>query len=199
MRVHDTFTTVIKVWKEITTISPVRDAVYWFYEYCGVGHPIVKEDVKYSAYPRLREWKRGNRKETNDQATNLFILGIYHNDHRTADTITSEPWLESAVSELEDVQTAKLLSLKRMPLQVPNGNCKYFLEDKCWRQVAGEVHIPLDPPLNMSPHISPAALQEMRQARFLDCEQFIVGEERETYASYWAEQISEVGHLLTDS
>ncbi|KAF6171571.1 hypothetical protein GIB67_018095 [Kingdonia uniflora] len=27
---------------------------YWFYEYCGVGHPIVKEEVKFSAYPRLR-------------------------------------------------------------------------------------------------------------------------------------------------
>ncbi|KAF6144707.1 hypothetical protein GIB67_006199 [Kingdonia uniflora] len=51
----------------------------------------------------------------------------------------------------------------------------------------------------MSPHISPAALHEMRQAGFVDCEQFVVGEVRETYASYWAEQISEVGHMLTDS
>ncbi|KAF6162777.1 hypothetical protein GIB67_029046 [Kingdonia uniflora] len=32
---------------------------YWFYEYCGVGHSIVKEDVKFSAYPRLRAWERG--------------------------------------------------------------------------------------------------------------------------------------------
>ncbi|KAF6173147.1 hypothetical protein GIB67_028445 [Kingdonia uniflora] len=51
----------------------------------------------------------------------------------------------------------------------------------------------------MSPHISPAALHEMRQARLVDCEQFVVGEERETYASYWAEQTLEVGHMLTDS
>ncbi|KAF6161590.1 hypothetical protein GIB67_009469 [Kingdonia uniflora] len=51
----------------------------------------------------------------------------------------------------------------------------------------------------MSPHISPAALHEMRQAGFLDCEQFVVGEERETYASYWAEQILKVDHMLTDS
>ncbi|KAF6134038.1 hypothetical protein GIB67_038329 [Kingdonia uniflora] len=86
-----------------------------------------------------------------------------------------------------------------MPLQVPNGNYEYYLRDRCWRQVTGEVHIPLDPPLSMSPHISPAALHEMRQAGFLDCEQFVVGEERETYASYWAEQILEVGHMLTDS
>ncbi|KAF6172043.1 hypothetical protein GIB67_029461, partial [Kingdonia uniflora] len=33
---------------------------------------------------------------------------------------------------------------------------------------------------------------------FLDCEQFVIGVERETYASYWAEQTLEVGHLLTD-
>ncbi|KAF6157380.1 hypothetical protein GIB67_004318 [Kingdonia uniflora] len=51
----------------------------------------------------------------------------------------------------------------------------------------------------MLPHISPTALQEMKQVGFLDCEQFVVGEERETYASYWVEQTSEVGHMLTDS
>ncbi|KAF6176236.1 hypothetical protein GIB67_023527 [Kingdonia uniflora] len=47
---------------------------YWFYEYCGVGHPIVKEEVKYLAYPYLRAWERGNRRNTNDQAANLFII-----------------------------------------------------------------------------------------------------------------------------
>ncbi|KAF6135598.1 hypothetical protein GIB67_015451 [Kingdonia uniflora] len=50
----------------------------------------------------------------------------------------------------------------------------------------------------MSPHISPAALHEIRQAGFVDCEHFVVGEERETYVSYWAEQTLEVGHMLTD-
>ncbi|KAF6141453.1 hypothetical protein GIB67_021269, partial [Kingdonia uniflora] len=114
------------------------DTAYWFYKYCGVGHPIVKEDIKYSAYPHLRAWEMRNKRKTNNQATNLFILGRYHIDHRTVDTITWEPWLESAVSEIEDVQTTKLLSCKRMPLQVPNGNCKYFLGDRCWSQVAGE-------------------------------------------------------------
>ncbi|KAF6161347.1 hypothetical protein GIB67_009234 [Kingdonia uniflora] len=88
-----------------------KELTYWFYEYCGVGHPIVKEE----------------------------------------------------------------------------------------RQLEGEACIPLDPPLSMSPHISPAALQEMRQARFLDCEQFMVEEERETYASYWTKQTLDVGHMLTDS
>ncbi|KAF6149081.1 hypothetical protein GIB67_018659 [Kingdonia uniflora] len=77
MRVHDTFTTVIKVWKEIPTIPLVRDVMYWFYEYCGVGHPIVKEYVKFTAYPHLRAWKRGNRKKTNN-----------HIDHCTIETIT---------------------------------------------------------------------------------------------------------------
>ncbi|KAF6155772.1 hypothetical protein GIB67_007419 [Kingdonia uniflora] len=39
--------------------------------------------------------------------------------------------------------------------------------------VTGEVRIPLDPLLSMSPHISPATLHEMRQAGFVDCEQFM--------------------------
>ncbi|KAF6134093.1 hypothetical protein GIB67_035647 [Kingdonia uniflora] len=220
MRVHGTFTLVFKVWKDIATLPAVRDAVvnifgkfmdirlgnsdnrliqYWFYEYYGVGHPIVKEEVKYPAYLRLRTWEKGNKRKTNNQAANLFIIGKYHIDHRTVETIIWEPWFDSAVSETEDVLNAKLLSRKRIPLQVPNGNCEYYLGDRCWRQVTGEVRIPLDPPLSMSLHISPATLHEMRQARFVDCEQFVVGEVRETYASYWAEQISEVGHMLTDS
>ncbi|KAF6158247.1 hypothetical protein GIB67_028671 [Kingdonia uniflora] len=147
-------------------------AAYWFYEYCGVGHPIVKKEVKYPAYPRLRAWERGNRKKTNDQAANLFIIGKYHIDHRTVETITWEPWFDSTVSETEDVLIVKLLSRKRIPLQVPNGNCEYYLGDRCRRQVTGEVCIPLDPLLSMSPHISPAALHETRQAGFVDCEQF---------------------------
>ncbi|KAF6155580.1 hypothetical protein GIB67_004574 [Kingdonia uniflora] len=136
----------------------VQLLMYWFYEYCGVSHPIVKEEVKFSAYPCLKAWERGNKRKTNDQATNLFIPGRYHIEHRMIETITWEPWLESEVSEIEDVLTAKLLSRKRMPLQVPNENCKYYLGDKCWRQLEGEARIPLDPPLSMSPHISPAAL-----------------------------------------
>ncbi|KAF6148405.1 hypothetical protein GIB67_036620 [Kingdonia uniflora] len=192
MRVHGTFTSVFKVWKFIATL-PAGSAIlaslyhgldiavktggaitgfvqllpYWFYEYCGVGHPIVKEEVKYPAYPRLRAWVKGNKRKTNDQAANLFIIGRYHIDHRTVEMITWEPWFDSAVSETEDV--------------------------------TGEVRIPLDPPLSMSPYISPATLHEMRQAGFVDCEQFVVGEVRGTYTSYWAEQISEVGHMLTDS
>ncbi|KAF6164430.1 hypothetical protein GIB67_025256 [Kingdonia uniflora] len=168
---------------------------YWFYEYCGVGHSIVKEEVKYPAYPRLRAWERGNRRKINDQVANLFIIGRYHIDHRTVETITWEPWFDSAVSKTEDVLNAKLISRKRIPLQVPNGNCEYYLGGRCWKQVTGEVRIPLDPSLSMSPHISPTALHEMRLARFVDCEQLVVGEVRETYASYWAEQILEVGHM----
>ncbi|KAF6165263.1 hypothetical protein GIB67_030445 [Kingdonia uniflora] len=86
-----------------------------------------------------------------------------------------------------------------MPLQVPNENCEYYLGDRCWRQVTGEVRISLDPPLSMSLHISPAALHEIRHTGFVDCEQFVVEEEQETYTSYWAEQTFEVGHILIDS
>ncbi|KAF6153124.1 hypothetical protein GIB67_034846 [Kingdonia uniflora] len=81
---------------------------YWFYEYCGAGRPIVKEEVKFSAYLLLRVWKRGNRRKTNDQTTNLFILGRYHINHRTIEAITWD--LESArdaqrFRELEDELT----------------------------------------------------------------------------------------------
>ncbi|KAF6134713.1 hypothetical protein GIB67_002114 [Kingdonia uniflora] len=177
MRLHGTFTTVFKVWKDIATLLAVRDAVYWFYEYCGVGHPIVKEEVKYPSYPRLRAWERGNRRKTNDQAANLFIIGRYHIDHRTVETITWELWFDSAVSKTEDVLNAKLLSHKRIPLQVPSENCEYYLGDRCWRKVIGEVCIPLDPPYSMSPYISPEPLHKMRQARFDEVEQFVVGED----------------------
>ncbi|KAF6154697.1 hypothetical protein GIB67_038666 [Kingdonia uniflora] len=176
-----------------------KKLTYWFYEYCEVDHPIVMDEVKYPAYPCLRAWERGNSRKTNDQAANLFIISRCHIDHRTVEMITWDPWFDSAVSETEDVLNAKLLSRKRIPLLVLNENCEYFLGDRCWKQVTGEVRIPLDPPLSMSPHISLAALHEMRQAGFVDCEQFMVGVVRETYASYWARQISEVGHMLTDS
>ncbi|KAF6137823.1 hypothetical protein GIB67_040531 [Kingdonia uniflora] len=149
MRVHDTFTTLFKVWKDIVAIPAVRDAVYWFNEYCEVGHPIVKEEVKCPTYPLLRAWERGNWRKINDQAANLFIIGRYHIDHRTVETITWEPWFDYAVSKTEDVLNAKLLSRKRVSLQVPNGNCEYYFGDRCWRQVPGEVRIPLDPPLNI--------------------------------------------------
>ncbi|KAF6167770.1 hypothetical protein GIB67_027548 [Kingdonia uniflora] len=165
------------------TFPLVADALYWFYEYCRVGHPIVNEEVKFSAYLRLRAWVRGNRKKTNDQTTNLFILGRYHIDHRTIEMITWQPWLDSAVSELDNVRTASLLSRKRMPLQVPNGNCEYYLGDRYW---------------SMSLHLSLANLQAMRQAIFIDCEQFVSGEERETYASYWANQTREDAQRLQE-
>ncbi|KAF6154900.1 hypothetical protein GIB67_018337 [Kingdonia uniflora] len=46
---------------------------YWFYEYCGVSYPIVKEEVKYLIYPRLRAWEMGNKKRllelTDENAT----------------------------------------------------------------------------------------------------------------------------------
>ncbi|KAF6145601.1 hypothetical protein GIB67_037634 [Kingdonia uniflora] len=89
----------------ITRFSQLLE--YCFYEYCGVGHPIVKEVVKYLI------------------------------DHRTIETIAWRPWLESAVSELDDVRTTSLLSRKRMPLQVLNGKCEYYLGNRCWRQLTG--------------------------------------------------------------
>ncbi|KAF6159563.1 hypothetical protein GIB67_032334 [Kingdonia uniflora] len=99
--------------------------------------------------------------------------------------------LEFTVSELDDVWAMAFLPRTRMPLQVPNGNCEYYLGDRCWRQLTGTAVILLDLPLNMSPHLSPTDLQTIRQTGFIDCEQFMIGEEQKTYASYWANQTAE--------
>ncbi|KAF6161495.1 hypothetical protein GIB67_009374, partial [Kingdonia uniflora] len=37
------------------------------------------------------------------------------------------------------------------------------------------------------------------QAGFVDCDQFVIGEKQETYASYYVNQSYKVGHMLTDS
>ncbi|KAF6135570.1 hypothetical protein GIB67_015423 [Kingdonia uniflora] len=142
--------------------------------------------------------RRGiGRKQITRQA--IFYARQIPYCHRTIETITWRPWLESAVSELDDVRRASLLSSSRMPLQVLNGNCEYYLGDRCWRQLTSTAGIPLDPPLSMSPYLSPAELQVMRHVGFIDCEQFVIGEERENYTSYWANQTAELGPLLIDS
>ncbi|KAF6141435.1 hypothetical protein GIB67_021251 [Kingdonia uniflora] len=60
---------------------------YWFYEYCGVGHPIVKEVLKITSYSHLKAWEKGNRKKTNNQAGNLFTIVRYFIDHRIIGSI----------------------------------------------------------------------------------------------------------------
>ncbi|KAF6147198.1 hypothetical protein GIB67_039328 [Kingdonia uniflora] len=82
---------------------------YLFYDNCGVGHPIVKETLKFTSYPGLKAWEKGNRKKTNDQATILFTLGRYLIDHWTIESINWQPWEESALLYLDDVPTASLL------------------------------------------------------------------------------------------
>ncbi|KAF6147208.1 hypothetical protein GIB67_039338 [Kingdonia uniflora] len=115
--------------------------------------------------------------------------------------------------EFEDVQPQSIPNSteenfpRRYITQLPDGvshiyytgkELTYWFNEYCGvghpivkEELEDEARIPLDPPFNISLHISPAALHEMRQARFIDCEQFLVGEERETYASYRAEQILE--------
>ncbi|KAF6138471.1 hypothetical protein GIB67_022505 [Kingdonia uniflora] len=128
------FAILASMYHDLDTAVTTGGAITGFVQlllYYGVGHPIVKEEVKYPAYLRHIAWEKGNRRKTNDQAANLFIIGRYHIDHRTVETITWEPWFDSAVSETEDALNAKLLSRKRIPLQVPNENCEYYLGDRC--------------------------------------------------------------------
>ncbi|KAF6172287.1 hypothetical protein GIB67_024909, partial [Kingdonia uniflora] len=93
----------------------------------------------------------------------LFMMG--HLWFQTANDAVPLGYL-AAVADLDEAAQYDWGSA--ILLQVPNGNREYYLGDRCWRQLIGESHIPLNPPLNMSPHISPAALQEMKQAGFLD-------------------------------
>ncbi|KAF6146694.1 hypothetical protein GIB67_008980 [Kingdonia uniflora] len=116
MRVHDTFTTVFKVWKDITTIPAVRDAVV-------------------NIFGQFMDIRLGN-------SDNRLIQALIERWWPT--THVSIPLCEdrdSTVSETDDVLTVKLLSRKRVPLQVPNGNCEYYLGDRCW-SLPGEVERP---------------------------------------------------------
>ncbi|KAF6175666.1 hypothetical protein GIB67_022668 [Kingdonia uniflora] len=45
-------TITVMIGGAITGFSQLLE--YWFYKYCGVGHPIVKEEVKFLSYPYLR-------------------------------------------------------------------------------------------------------------------------------------------------
>ncbi|KAF6173492.1 hypothetical protein GIB67_022020 [Kingdonia uniflora] len=137
---------------------------YWFYEYCGVGHPIVKEALKITSYSCLKAWEKGNKKKINDHAANFFTLGRYLISHQTIESINWQPWGTFVALDLDDVRTVSFLSRKRMLLQVPNENGEYYLGDRCWRQLTGTVGILLDPLLNMSPHLSLADLQRMGNA-----------------------------------
>ncbi|KAF6158949.1 hypothetical protein GIB67_042030, partial [Kingdonia uniflora] len=65
---------------------------YWFYMYCGVGHPIVNNALKMTSYPRLKAWEKGNMKKINDQAGNLFTIVRYLIDYRTIESINWRPW-----------------------------------------------------------------------------------------------------------
>ncbi|KAF6150965.1 hypothetical protein GIB67_026886 [Kingdonia uniflora] len=142
MRVHGTFTSVFKVWKDIATLPAVRDAVV-------------------NIFGQFMDIRLGN------------------SDNRLIQTLTERWWptthmflfpcAEIGVTPF-DFTMLTSLSIGRYPTQ-------YWFYEYC-----GVGH--------------PIVKEE---AGFIDCEQFVVGEVRETYVSYWAEQISEVGHMLTDS
>ncbi|KAF6157341.1 hypothetical protein GIB67_004279, partial [Kingdonia uniflora] len=112
---------------------------YWFYEYCGVGHPIVKEALKITLYPCLKAWEKGNMKKTNDQAGNLFTIARYLIGHWTNVSINWQPWGTSVALQLNNVFTASYLSRKRMSLQVPNGNYEYYMGNRCWRVLKASI------------------------------------------------------------
>ncbi|KAF6144420.1 hypothetical protein GIB67_024647 [Kingdonia uniflora] len=106
---------------------------YWFYEFSGVGHPIVKEMLNITSYLRLKAWEKGNMNKTNNQTGKLFTIARYLIGYQTIESISWQPWGTYVALQLDEVHTASYPSRKRLPLQVPNKNCKYNLGDRCWR------------------------------------------------------------------
>ncbi|KAF6173704.1 hypothetical protein GIB67_021800 [Kingdonia uniflora] len=292
MYVHGTFTMVIKVWKEISTIPPVKDAVVnifgqfmdirlgnsdnhliqtltehswptthtFLFPCTEIGvtpldftmltslsirrYPTqVSYDDTWSILSNARQFlpninsshiKSGNvcishlrtyltiadNREDNITIARTFILFMMgHLCFQMANDTIPLRYL-AAVTDLDsaaqyDWGSAILASLYHgLDTAVTTGGVitrfaqllTYWFYEYCAvghpivkEELEDDAHIPLDPLLSMSLHISPAALQEMRQVRFLDYKQFVVGEKRETYASYWVKQTSEVGHMLTNS
>ncbi|KAF6165190.1 hypothetical protein GIB67_000774 [Kingdonia uniflora] len=195
MRLYRTITTVIKVWKDISTISTIRDAAvkifgsfmdirladredditivraftlfmmgYLWFQMANDTVPLgylvavanLDEAVEYewssiiltSLYHGLDTAVTTGMPSLDFpnylsiSFTSIVGLGTllsrkrYHIDHWTIEIITWQTWLDFAISELDNVQTASLLSHKRMPLQVPNRNYGYYFRDRCWRKLA---------------------------------------------------------------
>ncbi|KAF6167904.1 hypothetical protein GIB67_027682 [Kingdonia uniflora] len=90
-----------------------KELTYWFYEYCKVGHRILKEDVKFSAYSRLIAWERRNWKKTNDQANNLFMLESARNAQKMQELTDEVATLGRHLNNVDDQLYAHDLHLRR--------------------------------------------------------------------------------------
>ncbi|KAF6156891.1 hypothetical protein GIB67_000431, partial [Kingdonia uniflora] len=137
MRVHGTFTTVFKVWKDIAIIPALRNVVFQTAnDTLPLRYLAVVNDLDSAAQ---YDWG------------STILASLYHG-------------LDNAVTTGGAITGFVQLLL-------------YWFYEYC------EVSHPI----------------VKEEVGFVDCEQFVVGEERKTYALYWVEQISEVGHMLTDS
>ncbi|KAF6160109.1 hypothetical protein GIB67_018889 [Kingdonia uniflora] len=242
MRVHDTFTTVFKVWKHIATLPAVRDAVVnilgkfmdirlgnsdnrliqalterWWPTTHTFMFPCAEIGVTPLDFTMLTSLSIDRYPTQVPYDDTWFILSnarqlfpnidSSHIKSENASIAHLRTYLTVEANREDDITIARAFILFMMGyLWFHTANDTYWFYEYCGvghpivkEKVTGEVRIPLDPPLSMSPHISPAALHEMRQAEFVDCEQFVIGEERETYASYWTKQTLKVGHMLKDS
>ncbi|KAF6162571.1 hypothetical protein GIB67_003117 [Kingdonia uniflora] len=206
MRVHGTFTSVFKMWKDIATLPVVRDTVVnifgqfmdirlgnsdnrliqalterWWPTTHTFMFPCAEIGVTPLDFTMLTSMpiSRYPIQVPYDDAWSILsnarqLLPNIDSSHIKSGNVSIahlKTYLTVEIHREDDITIARAFILfmmghLRIPLQVPNGNCKYYLGDRCWRQVTDEVYIHLNPPLSMSPHISPTTLHEMRQAGF---------------------------------
>ncbi|KAF6135197.1 hypothetical protein GIB67_035268 [Kingdonia uniflora] len=222
MRVYDTFTAVFKVWKDIATLPAVRDAVVnicgqimdirlgnsnnrliqvpyddtWsFLSNAGqflsnIDSSHIKSGNVSIAHLRTYLTVEANREDDISIARAFILFMMGHLWFQTANDTVPLGYL-AAVNDLDsaaqyDWGSAIHASLYHgLDTAVTTGGA-----------ITGFVQLL---PYWFYEYCGVGHLIIKEEAGFVDCGQFVVGEERKTYASYWAEQTSKVGHMLTDS
>ncbi|KAF6134177.1 hypothetical protein GIB67_013574 [Kingdonia uniflora] len=176
----------------------VKFATYSWIEIDQVVQKFVSDGQTHSQADRIY-------KELDRLIMEVKKNGFIHDLQFTHHDVGKEEKVESICYHSEKLALAFGLIRKlrsRTPIRIIKnirvcGECNVFM--KFVSKLTGTAGIPLDLLLNMSLHLSPVDLQVMGQTSFVDYDQFVIRDERKTYASYWTGQTEEVCHLLTDS
>ncbi|KAF6138157.1 hypothetical protein GIB67_033571 [Kingdonia uniflora] len=224
MRVHDTFTMVIKVWKEISTILPALTERWWptthtfLFSCAEIGvTPLdftMMTSLSIGRYPTqvLYDDARSvlsNARQLlpNINSSHIKSGNVSISHLRTYLTVTDDRDDDITIARAFIHFMMGYLWFQTVNDTVPLGyltavaNLDSAAQYDWGSAILASLYHSLDIAITTGGAITGFVqlLTEMRQTEFLDCDQFVVGEERETYASNWAEQTSEVGHMLTDS
>ncbi|KAF6163085.1 hypothetical protein GIB67_001413 [Kingdonia uniflora] len=159
------------------------------------GHPLlVPGEDKDGTWPRLGRWVHMNKLRVANQTHHNLGNARLQIELRTLENIEWQPWRGSKYIGLPLIQRAEAFSRKRVLLHNPSYGPKWYLGDRCWRQMTGTESVPMDPPAGMteSEEISDAEVEVLRQHNFIDATPFVVlGID---YRVYWR-RVS-MGYLL---